>query len=94
MEILCPLRAENSALLAFQAVKVVVLVGGPDLTSVRMLVNVKKLPSTVVTFAGTIKSERISGSPAIAIWTMENEKTNNEKNVMEKVLEAMEVYLI
>ena len=93
MEILCPLRAGNSALLAFQAVKVVVL-GGPDLTSVRMLVNVKKLPSTVVTFAGTIKSERISGSPAIAIWMMENEKTNSEKNVMEKILEAMEVYLI
>lgn len=76
METLCPLRAGNSALLAFQAVKAVVLAGGPDLTSVRMPVNVNKLPSTVVTFAGTMKSERMSGFPAIASWMMENEKTS------------------
>lgn len=37
-----------------------------------------------------MKSERMSGSQAIAIWMMANEKTSGEKNVMEKVLEAME----
>lgn len=89
METLCPLRAGNSAMLAFQAVKAVALVGGPDLTSARMPVNVKNF-SSFVTFAGTMKSERMSGSQAIAIWMMANEKTSGEKNVMEKVLEAME----
>lgn len=54
-----------------------------------MPVNVKNF-SSIVTFAGTMKSERMSGSQAIAIWMMANEKTSGEKNVMEKVLEAME----
>ena len=37
-----------------------------------------------------MKTERMSRSPAIAIWMMANEKTSSEKNVVEKVLEAME----
>ena len=32
-----------------------------------------------MTFAGTMKSERMSGSPAIAIWIIANEKTSSEK---------------
>ena len=53
-------------------------------------VKVKKLPSTLVTFGGTIKSERISGSPAVAIWMTANEEISSEKNFMMKVLEATE----
>ena len=52
-------------------------------------VNMKNF-SSIMTFAGTMKSERMSGSPAIAIWIIANEKTSSEKKVMEKVLEAME----
>ena len=79
-------------MLAFQAVKVVVNVGGPDLTSVRMPVNVKKFASIAVTFAGNMKSEIMSGSPVIAICMMANEETSSsEKNVLVKLLEAMEL---
>ena len=52
--------------------------------------NVKKVPSMSVTFGGTIKSVRMSGSPAIAIWMMANEEISSEKNFMVKVFEAME----
>jgi hypothetical protein len=54
-----------------------------------MPLKVKKFPSTLVTFAGTMKSERMSGSPATAIWMMAFEKISSEKNFMVKVLEAM-----
>jgi hypothetical protein len=54
-----------------------------------MPVNVKKFPSTA-TFGGTIKSERMSGSPAVAILMMANEEISSERNFMAKVLEAME----
>ena len=63
---------------------------GPPLKRSRKPVNVKKFPSTLVTFGGTIKSVRMSGSPAIAIWMMANEEISSEKNFMVKVLEAME----
>ena len=53
-------------------------------------VNVKKFSSTLVTFGGTIKSVKMSGSPAIASWMMANEEISSEKNFMVKVLEAME----
>jgi glycine/serine hydroxymethyltransferase len=54
-----------------------------------MPVNVKKFSSTFVTFAGTMKSERMSASPAVAIWRMASEEISSEKNFMVKVLEAM-----
>ena len=73
-------------MLAFQAIKAVVFVGGPDLTSVRMPVNVKKFASIAVTFAGTMQSEIMPGSPAIVICMMANEETSSEKNVLEKLL--------
>ena len=76
----------------FPSRKGIVFVGGPDLTSVRMPVNVKKFASIAVTFAGTMKSEIMSGSPAIAICMMANEETSSsEKNVLVKLLEAMEL---
>jgi hypothetical protein len=80
------LRAGNSATLALKTLKAV---GGPAVTTERMPVNVKKFPS-IVTFGGAIKSERMSGSPAVASWMMANEEISSEKNFMEKVLEAME----
>ena len=81
----CPLRAGNSAKLIFETLKVVVG------TRKSMPIYVKKLASTVVTLAGTMKSERMSGFPAIAIWMMANEEISSEKNFMRKVLEAMEL---
>ena len=63
-ETLWPLRAGNSAKLAFVTLKVV---GGFALWRALKLVNVKKSPSTLVTFGGTKKSEVISASPAITI---------------------------
>ncbi len=55
-----------------------------------MAVNVKKLPVTLETFAGTMKSVRMSASPAVIIWMMANEEISSVKNFMAKVLEAME----
>ena len=81
----CPLRAGSSAKLIFETLKVVVG------TRKRMPVNVKKLASTVVTLGGTMKLERMSGSPALAIWMMGNEEISSEKNFMVEVLEAMEL---
>lgn len=86
-ETLCPLRAGNSAMLAFNALKVV---GGSDPTKERMPVNVKKFPSIMVTFGLVKKSERISGSPAVVTWMMANEEIISEKNLREKTLEAIE----
>ena len=63
---------------------------GPPLKWSRKPVNVKKFSSTLVTFGGTIKSVKMSGSPAIASWMMANEEISSEKNFMVKVLEAME----
>ena len=53
-----------------------------------MPVNAKKLPSTAVMLGGTMKSETMLGSPAIAIWTMANEATDREKRRL-IILEAM-----
>jgi len=53
------------------------------------LETLKKFPSTV-TFGGTIKSERMSGSPAVAIFMMANDEISSEKNLTAKVLKAME----
>nr|POE94133.1 hypothetical protein CFP56_65994 [Quercus suber] len=75
------------AKLAFKTLKAV---GGSALTRTRMPVNVKKLPSIVLTLAGTMKSVRMSGSPAFTIWTMANAEISSEKNFMVEVLEAME----
>ena len=47
-------------------------------------------PINVSDIWGTIKSVRMSGSPAIAIWMMANEEISSEKNFMVKVFEAME----
>ena len=38
-----------------------------------------------------MKSERMSGSPALAIWMMANEEISSEKNFVVEVLEAMEL---
>jgi hypothetical protein len=86
METLCPLRARNSVKAALETLKAV---GRPPRTTERMPVNVKKFPSTL-TFGGTIKSERMSGSPAVAIFMIANDEISSEKNLMAKVLEAME----
>ena len=43
-----------------------------------MPVNVKKFPS-IATFGGAIKSERMSGSPAVAIFMMANEEISSER---------------
>ena len=61
---LCLLRAGNSARLAFKTLKVT---GGWAMTRACILVNVKKFPLTEVRFDGTMKSEMILASPAIAI---------------------------
>lgn len=53
----CPLRAGNSATLTFEAVKAV---GGLAPTRDLKLVKVNTLPSTLVTFGDTTKSEIIS----------------------------------
>ena len=37
-----------------------------------------------------MKSVRMSGSPAIAIWMLANEEISSAKNFMLKVFEAME----
>ena len=55
-----------------------------------MPVKVKKSPLTSVTLGGTMKSLRMSGSPAIALWMMANEEISSAKNFMLKVFEAME----
>jgi hypothetical protein len=86
IETLCPLRAGNSVKAALKTLKAV---GRPPPTRERMPVNVKKFPSAV-TFEGIIKSERMSGSPAIAIFMIANDEISNEKNLMAKVLEAMQ----
>jgi len=39
---------------------------------------------------GTIKSKRMSGSPAVSIFMIANDEISSEKNLMAKVLEAME----
>jgi len=66
---LCPSRAGNSALLAFNALKVEgCMFGG---RRARKPVNVKKLASTWVP-VGAMKSVRMSGSPASVICTMAN----------------------
>jgi hypothetical protein len=54
-----------------------------------MPVNVKNDPSNVVTFGGIKKSETMSGSPAIAIWTTANGITSNEKKTRVEEAEAM-----
>ena len=74
-------------MLAFKTLKAV---GGAALTRTRMPINVKKFPSTVVTLVGTMKSKRMSRSPAFTIWTIANEEISSEKNFIVKVLEAME----
>ena len=56
----------------------------------RMPVNVKNSPLTSVTLGGTMKSVRMSGSPAIAIWMMANEENSSAKNFTLKVFEALE----
>jgi len=86
IETLCPLRAGNSVKAALETLKAV---GGPAAIRERMPVNVKKFPSSV-TFGGTIKSERMSGSPAVAIFMMANDEISSEKNLTAKVLKAME----
>ena len=63
-ETLWPFRAGNSAILAFRTLKVV---GNGASTRTLMPVKVKTFPSTMVVFGGTMKSEMMSGSPAIAI---------------------------
>jgi hypothetical protein len=82
IETLCPFRAGNSVKAALETLKAV---GRPLPTRERMPVNVKKFPSTV-TFGGAIKSVRMFGSAAAAIWMMANEEINTEKNFMAKVL--------
>jgi len=66
---LCPSRAGNSFLLAFNAMKNEGCMFGT--VRVRKPVNVKKLPSTWVP-SGAMKSVRMSGSPATVICTMAN----------------------
>lgn len=60
-------------MLAFKTLKVV---GGAARTIALVPVYVKKLPSTLVTFSGTIKSEMMSASPAIAIWKIARTSLN------------------
>ena len=64
-ETLWSLRAGNSAMLALVTLKAV---GRGAWIRILMPVNVKKLLSTLVTLGWTIKSEVISGSPAITVW--------------------------
>jgi hypothetical protein len=52
-------------------------------------VKVKNAPSTVVAFSGTIKSEIISGSPAIAILATTNKATSSDKNLKVEEADAM-----
>lgn len=63
-------------MLAFNALKAV---GGVALTSARMPVKVKKFPSTEVRLAGTMKSVRMFGSPAITVRATEMEKMATRK---------------
>lgn len=65
-ETLCPSRAGNSALLAFSTLKAEIVLGE---NMGRKPVKVKKLPSGVV-LGGTMKSVRMSGSPADDICMM------------------------
>jgi hypothetical protein len=85
-ETLWPVRAGNSAILAFETLKTV---GGGAPSRVLMPVNVKKLLSRMVTFGGTIKSERISGSPPITVWKIAKEITSLNINSCLNVLRAM-----
>ncbi|KAJ6900860.1 hypothetical protein NC652_026831 [Populus alba x Populus x berolinensis] len=69
--------AGNSGMLTFEAVKDV---GGLAPTRDRKAVQVNNLPSTFVTFGGTIKSEIISASPDIAIWKQAKIRTDTKTN--------------
>ena len=80
------IESRDSAKLAFVTLKTV----GKPPKRARMPVNVKKSPLTSVTLGGTMKSLRMSGSPAIALWMMANEEISSAKNFMLKVFEAME----
>lgn len=79
-ETLWPLRAENSAMLAFKTLKA----GGGSVPIIDLKpVNVKKLLSIPVlerlVVAGTTKSVRISGSLAIALPIMAKDAMKRKK---------------
>ena len=67
-ETLCPSRAGNSTLVAFNTLKSETVLLGKKMT--RKPVKVKKLPSDMVVLGGTMKSVRMSGSPALDISMM------------------------
>lgn len=66
-ETLCPSRAGNSTLVAFNTLKAETMLLGEKMA--RKPVKVKKLPLGMV-LGGTMKSVRISGSPAVDICKM------------------------
>ena len=66
-ETLCPSRAGNSTLVAFNTLKSETVLLGEKMT--RKPVKVKKLPSGMV-LGGTMKSVRMSRSPALDICMM------------------------
>lgn len=76
-ETLCPSRAGNSTLPAFNALKAG---SGAPCVRTRKPVNVKKFASTV-TFGGTIKSDRMLGSLAMVVFTMVSTKMISERNL-------------
>jgi hypothetical protein len=77
-------------MLTFEAVKDI---GGLAPTRDRKAVKVNNLPSTFVTFGGTIKSEIISASPDIAIWKQAKIRTNIKMKPWLIVFEAITIIL-
>ena len=75
-------------MLAFRTLKAG---GGAAPIKARMPVNVKKFPSTMLKFDGTIKSEMISGSPANAIWTMGSEDSRRKKNFRDAMAKCFDI---
>lgn len=61
----------------------------PRFERIPATIYLKKLPSTLVTFGGTIKSEMMSASPAIAIWKIANARTSLNINSCLHVIKAM-----